>query len=76
MTEMEWLNCENPLRMLSAVSGRATKRRLQLYSVACARNIIPFMKEPHHQCLMGYVLTQIEKECRRSGKLSRNGVYG
>lgn len=39
MTEAEWLASEDPHEMLSFLDGRATARKLRLFSVACCRRI-------------------------------------
>jgi hypothetical protein len=39
MTEAEWLVCENPLRMLRAISDSIRERQARLFGCACCRHI-------------------------------------
>jgi hypothetical protein len=39
MTEQEWLECADPMRMLEFVQGEASDRQLRLFDIACKRNI-------------------------------------
>lgn len=37
MTEQEWLHCDNPLRLLAFLNGKASERNLRLFVVGCFR---------------------------------------
>ena len=37
MTEVEWLTCDDPLRMLGLLAGCAAERKLRLFTIASAR---------------------------------------
>lgn len=39
MTEIEWLICSDPRRLLSFLKAKATVRKVQLFAVACCRGL-------------------------------------
>src|SRR4051794_13050799 len=39
MTEVEWLACTNPTKMLRSLKGKASDRQLRLFGLACCRHI-------------------------------------
>lgn len=39
MTEREWLECAEPLPMLAYLDGQVSRRKLQLFAVACCRSL-------------------------------------
>jgi hypothetical protein len=39
MTEAEWLACDDPVPMLEFLRGRASDRKLRLFSCACCRQV-------------------------------------
>src|SRR5262245_41928265 len=39
MTEAEWLAADDPLMMLDFLQGRASERKLRLFSCACCRRV-------------------------------------
>jgi hypothetical protein len=43
MTEDQWLACMDPVPMLEFISGRASGRKLRLFSVACIRRVQRFL---------------------------------
>jgi hypothetical protein len=43
MTEAEWLACEDPISMLSAIDGKASGRKFRLYACACCRALWSFL---------------------------------
>jgi hypothetical protein len=42
MTEAEWLACADPLQMLRFVSPQASERKLRLFALAAARDLLEF----------------------------------
>jgi hypothetical protein len=45
MNQSEWLSCTNPKEMLEFLSGRLSDRQLKQFSVACYRQINPYLTE-------------------------------
>lgn len=45
MTEIEWLACTDPTPMLDFLRGKASDRKLPLFSVACCRHIWNLMTD-------------------------------
>jgi hypothetical protein len=41
MTEQQWLACGEPEKLLEALRGKASHRKLRLFLVACARRVLP-----------------------------------
>jgi hypothetical protein len=39
VTEVEWLACTGPDKMLEFLTGKASKRKLRLFGAACCRHI-------------------------------------
>jgi hypothetical protein len=39
MTEPEWPECDDPVRLLQAVRGKASRRKLRLFAAACYRSV-------------------------------------
>jgi hypothetical protein len=46
MTEVEWLACADPKKMLDFLGTRASKRRLRLFAVAGARDLLEHNPNP------------------------------
>ena len=52
MTEQEWMTCTDPKKMLDFVGTRASKRRLRLFAVAGARDLLEH--NPDSECRGDY----------------------
>lgn len=45
MTEVDWLNCRNPMPMLAFLRGKASERKLRLFATACCRHRWHFLTD-------------------------------
>jgi hypothetical protein len=45
VTEQEWLSCDDPTPMLEFLRGKASKRKLRLFAVACCRHVWRFFSD-------------------------------
>jgi hypothetical protein len=45
MTEVEWLACDDPQRMLEAVGDRVTERKRRLVLIACCRRLLSLFRQ-------------------------------
>jgi hypothetical protein len=45
MNESEWIHCTNPIPMLELLGSRMSDRQLKQFSVACYRQINPYLTE-------------------------------
>jgi hypothetical protein len=51
MTETEWLECTDPTPMLEFVGGKASERKLRLFSLACCAALLPLTDDPMRNSL-------------------------
>jgi hypothetical protein len=51
MTEAEWLACEDPEPMLAFLRGKASDRKLRLFSIACCRRVWDWLGEESQRAL-------------------------
>ncbi len=45
MTEQEWLECKDPEKMLEALRGKISDRKLRLFAVACCQSVWELMPD-------------------------------
>lgn len=74
MTEAEWLACTNPRPMLEFLRGKASERKLRLFSCACCRLVWHILPSLCHQ-LVEAVEHHAEKEIRRDDLVRLFNMY-
>jgi hypothetical protein len=53
MTEPEWIVCTDPAKMLAALRGHASARKLRLYAVACCRRVWHLLPDERSRSVVG-----------------------
>src|SRR4051812_19242937 len=51
MTEAEWINCDDPNKLLAYMTGRASSRKFRLFACACCRQIWHLLDKRGHDAV-------------------------
>jgi hypothetical protein len=68
MTEQEWLNSTDPVRMLQALRGNVRERKLGLFALACCQELVGNALDPQTRDALAFVEYLAETEGLRSRK--------
>src|SRR5262249_6775812 len=55
VTEQEWIECTDPLRLLLFLRGKASDRKLRLFGCACCRRIWEWLPDQSNRDLVAAV---------------------
>jgi hypothetical protein len=60
MTEQEWQACDDVQRLLAAVQGRVSGRKLRLFAIACAQRLMPLTRDEWNRYAVALALRYAE----------------
>jgi hypothetical protein len=67
MTEAEWLAATDPEQLVRSLLGRASERKLRLFTLACCDRVQPLITDPRSTAALAFAWEYVETTPNRKG---------